>query len=139
MSPPSGERRRDEGRRGGAGALRPLRLNDGALLVLRSGSGWALQDERYRALGPPSSLSFSLSLPGLSRAATPSPCRHLADDQVIVSVGGHDRGIFQWRTCGVASGLPPLPVIYQLLKKANEDVSMRMECLAAEELGPGIT
>ncbi|KAG2428966.1 hypothetical protein HXX76_011210 [Chlamydomonas incerta] len=48
--------------------------------------------------------------------------RHLADDQVVVSVGGHDRGIFQWRTCGVASGLPPLPVIYQLLKKANEDI-----------------
>ncbi len=37
-------------------------------------------------------------------------------------MGGHDRGIFQWRTCGVASGLPPLPVIYKLLKEANEKV-----------------
>ncbi|GFR50670.1 hypothetical protein Agub_g12921 [Astrephomene gubernaculifera] len=41
--------------------------------------------------------------------------RFLADDQLVVSVGGHDRGIYQWRTCGVASGLPPLPVIYSLL------------------------
>ncbi len=28
--------------------------------------------------------------------------RFNADDRYVVSLGGHDRGIFQWRTCGVA-------------------------------------
>lgn len=55
----------------------------------------------------------------------PSSCpvnRFLADDRLAVSVGGHDRGVYQWRTCGVASGLPPTPVILQRLKEVNEKV-----------------
>jgi hypothetical protein len=28
--------------------------------------------------------------------------RFSADDRYVISAGGHDRGIFQWRTCGVA-------------------------------------
>lgn len=28
--------------------------------------------------------------------------RFSCDDRYVVSVGGHDRGIFQWRTVGVA-------------------------------------
>ncbi|CAD7702032.1 unnamed protein product [Ostreobium quekettii] len=28
--------------------------------------------------------------------------RFLADDRTVVSVGGHDRAIFQWKTCGVS-------------------------------------
>ncbi|KAG2496899.1 hypothetical protein HYH03_004906 [Edaphochlamys debaryana] len=46
--------------------------------------------------------------------------RFLADDQIVVSAGGHDRGIYQWRTCGIASGLPPLPVIYEKLGQCNQ-------------------
>ncbi|EFJ49062.1 hypothetical protein VOLCADRAFT_90304 [Volvox carteri f. nagariensis] len=45
--------------------------------------------------------------------------RFLSDDRVIVSVGGHDRGIYQWRTCGIASGLPPLPAIYSMLAECE--------------------
>lgn len=55
------------------------------------------------------------------------PCRFLADDRLVVSVGGNDRGIYQWRTCGVASGLPPLPVIYRRLD----------ECMAKVRIGLG--
>ncbi len=49
-------------------------------------------------------------------------CRFLADDRLVVSVGGNDRGIYQWRTCGVASGLPPLPVIYRRLDECMTKV-----------------
>ena len=56
---------------------------------------------------------------GLARVR---PRRVLADDRLAVSVGGHDRGIYQWRTCGVASGLPPIPVILKQLKEVNEKV-----------------
>lgn len=27
--------------------------------------------------------------------------RFLCDDRMVLSVGGHDRGIYQWRTCGI--------------------------------------
>lgn len=45
--------------------------------------------------------------------------RYLADDRTVISVGGHDRGIYQWKTCGMASGLPPIPVIMRKIKEAE--------------------
>lgn len=30
-------------------------------------------------------------------------CRFLCDDRTVVTAGGHDRAVFQWRTCGIAA------------------------------------